>query len=250
MKDWERIRGERRDLTDYVVHLTKGTWNDGKPKSGLGVLLDILRAGVIRPTFALRGNRKNPEPQPTIQGTIPVVCLTEQPLWAILETLPIAAGRYDGYGMAFYKPFAYNDGARPVLYATEQELYALPNHLKFLWARYQPEEAGSHIYPFDFTWEREWRMPVHPSADPRVPKGMKVASWRDFSFRRPVKTSIIVRVDEDVAAVRSCLDQLAAAGKNWAGRLRRIISLETAEWGLESGDERYGKIETWPEEDA
>jgi hypothetical protein len=42
MADWERIRSVRKDLTDYVIHLTRGVWNDGKPKRGLDVLLEIL----------------------------------------------------------------------------------------------------------------------------------------------------------------------------------------------------------------
>jgi hypothetical protein len=125
MKNWEQIRSARHDLTDYVVHLTRGTWNNGKPKSGLTVLLDILRAGYVAPSFAPRTNRHGGE-KPTIQGPYPVVCFTDQPLSALLTTLSIANDRYEGYGIAFFKPFLHNDGARPVLYATEEDLRLLP----------------------------------------------------------------------------------------------------------------------------
>jgi hypothetical protein len=59
MKDWQRIRLARTDLTDYVIHFTKlrgffyANWPDrpagfAKP---LDVFLEILDEGFIRPTF-------------------------------------------------------------------------------------------------------------------------------------------------------------------------------------------------------
>jgi hypothetical protein len=122
--------------------------------------------------------------------------------------------------------------------------------MKYLWAHYlPPEEPDTGEHPFDFTWEREWRMQC------TNPKGLEVVGWRDLSFKRPLKTSIIVGNDTDVGEVRACLNDLATSGRDfatsgrkWAARLRRIFSLETAKRELARGDTRYAKIETWPDE--
>src|SRR5205807_1978521 len=122
------------------------------------------------PSFAPRINRHGGE-KPTIQGPHPAVCFTDQPLSALLTTLSVASGRYEGYGIAFFKPFLHNDGARPVLYATEEDLRLLPEDLQYLWARYEPLEPGSNRYPFDFTWEREWRRKFPSPGKGNWPKG-------------------------------------------------------------------------------
>src|SRR5687768_3165021 len=82
MKDWQRIRQQRHDLTDYVVHLTKATCRqvDGKyvTRTGRQVLKQILEDGHIKATFA---PYRNKDDQRTVRGPDPAVCLTEQPLW-------------------------------------------------------------------------------------------------------------------------------------------------------------------------
>jgi hypothetical protein len=200
--------------------------------------------GYIRPTFAPRPNRRNPNPQPTIHGPHPVVSFTEQPISELLNTLPEVGLRYEGYGIAFFKPYAYNDGARPVVYGTQTDLSLLPEHLKYLWARYELLEPGMGGYPVDFTWEREWRRMYPKPCEETNPKGLEIVSWRDFHL--PIKTSIIVQQDNDIPVVRACLNSLANAEQAWAAKLQRIVSLETARRELEKGDARYAKIETWP----
>ncbi|HYT95617.1 MAG TPA: hypothetical protein VEL76_43255 [Gemmataceae bacterium] len=98
MQPWARIRHEQPDLTDFVIHLTKPKW-DGRPVMAREVLLEILRSGHIRPTFAPMGNRRTRTPRNTIKGPDPAVCLTEQPIWALLTSRRILPDRYSGYGI-------------------------------------------------------------------------------------------------------------------------------------------------------
>src|SRR5262245_45070220 len=98
-KHWEAIRAARDDLTDYVVHLTR-TGTNGNP---LVTRLQILRSGVIRPTFGLKRLARQTTTSITVKGPDPAVCLTEQTIAAIFKTLPIVGDRYRGYGIAYHK---------------------------------------------------------------------------------------------------------------------------------------------------
>jgi hypothetical protein len=116
MKDWQAIRVARYDLTDYVVHLTK---NQRQPfLKASKVLKQILVTGFIKPTFAKMRSLNRSEELPTIKGPDPAVCLTEQPLWSLLKTLPIIGSRYSGFGVAYHKVKLHAAGGRPVLYGT------------------------------------------------------------------------------------------------------------------------------------
>jgi hypothetical protein len=55
-----------------------------------------------------------------------------------------------------------------------------------------------------------------------------------------------VERDSQVATFRQLLEDKARQGVIWAGKLSRIISLETVAAKLQN-DQRYGRIETWPE---
>jgi hypothetical protein len=262
-KDWERIRGARDDLTDYVIHFTKPRYNPHV--SARDVLLEILQRGYIEPTFA-------PSPTnhwPTVKGPAPAVCLTEQPISAVLKTPRLTKERYSKYGIAYHKVPLYEMGGRPVLYASYQELgrripegapgsaagaevYTgrLPPELQYLWVGYEPAMPGSESYPTDFTWEREWRIRTDTSwfrpvgGGPPIP-GLPILLPTD----RTTTGAIIVENDEDVPLIRQCLNALAGAGEAWAGHLRRVVSLQTAQRQLDQGDRRYARLETWPDAD-
>jgi hypothetical protein len=256
MKDWERIRQERDDLTDYVIHFTKHCFKPPVWDKARDVLAKILACGYIRPTFALKPTRHTSTPGPTIKGPSPAVCLTEQPLSAILK---IRTNRYSGYGIAYHKVPLYQAGGRPVLYGSERELGrrlrqgepgweegreifagGLPPELQYLWVRYAPLMAGSDGYPVDFTWEREWRVKT---------EGDGLPALLNTDWYRPSKGVIVVERDEDIVFFREGLAQLVARGKAWASHLTRIVSLETARRKLEEGDTRYAKLDTWPEQE-
>ena len=90
MKEWERIRDERCDVTDYVIHLTRSEvrTRDGKHvvAHGLTVLMEILDSGVLTPSYAPRTTRYQNR-NLTIRGPHPDVCFTDQPLSQILVTV-------------------------------------------------------------------------------------------------------------------------------------------------------------------
>jgi hypothetical protein len=256
VQPWAKLRSGRQDLTDYVVHLTKP-----RPSSAtaLDVLLQILRDGYIHPTFAKMPNRRASMPRNTVKGPDPAVCLTEQPIWAILESRDVLPRRYSGYGIVYHKYCLYREGARPVLYGSEKELGrrldtgesgwqegkdiftgGLPPHLQYLWVNYAPQEAGIDTPSIDFTWEREWRCKPYQNRG----KGLPIVLASDMRFN---PTGIIlVERDADIGTVRSFIDSLVPSHIQWAQLVGRIASLETARMKLEEGDDRYGKFDTWP----
>lgn len=258
MKDWLRIRRERLDLTDYIVHLTKTKYLPEQKVvlSGRDMLLRILDDGHVKATFAPLPNRYSPShPQPTVRGPNPAVCLTEQPLWALLKSLKCFAGRYTGYGIAYHKVPLYWRGARPVIYGNKNTLAALPDEMKHLFVTYEPT-SDPDLHPVDFTWEREWR--IIPR---RLPSHLDdhLELDVDNSAHPNASGAVIVRYDKDVPVIEEKLEELRAAiqstknvrhmwRNNWPNRLRRVVSLETAERMLQA-DERYARIDTWPSDD-
>ena len=261
METWERIRFGRKDLTDYVVHFTRRrdvmtVLADDKMMPlaplkptmacALDVLINILQCGYIRPSFALRKNRSRPDRRTaTVKGPDPAVCLTEQPLSAILAMLAMT-DRYSGYGIAYHKFALHAHGGRPVWYGTEKELgqripeagagwqdgkdvrkFGLPEDLQYLWVRYQPRMPGCGGYPVDFTWEGEWRV---------KPQGNGLPILLEQDYFRPPKVAILVEKDEDIAIVRGHVNRIATSGSEWARHLQHVFSLETAKRKLEEGD--------------
>lgn len=145
MKDWQKIRRSREDITQYCIHLTKN----------FDTLKKILKCGYLRPGFGKRrsitvGGKSN-----TIQGPYPAVCFTEQPLWCLAQTIKTLS-RYRPYGIALRKKFLYNFGGRPVIYGDKNFLETLTDEHKYLWVKYDPNYE-SWGYPVDWTHEREWR---------------------------------------------------------------------------------------------
>ena len=59
--------------------------------------------------------------------------------------------------------------------------------------------------------------------------------------------ALIVEKDAQVEKVRTYLNGMATNCVAWAGKIKRIVSLETAKRMLEHGDQRYARIETWPD---
>jgi hypothetical protein len=254
MRDWEQIRADRDDLTDYVIHFTKNRFKVPKFALARNVLVEILKSGFIQPSFAMLPSRHSRTEKPTVKGPYPVVCLTEQPISAVLKT---NNSRYSNYGIAYHKVPLYDAGGRPVLYGTERELGkkiqncpegveiyegGLPPELQYLWVRYHPLMVGDrNDYPVDFTWEREWR--IKPPVN-----GLPILLATDRL--RPPTGVIIVQRDDDLVPFSEGIASLVENGHKWPIHLRRIISLETAARKLDQEDMRYARIETWPFEEA
>jgi hypothetical protein len=266
--EWKKIRNARTDLTDYVIHLTRDRLcHDAIAREynctarPLEVLLEILDAGVIRPTFALRKNRTSLKPQPTIAGPFPAVCLTEQTIEALIQTLSVST-RYSGYGIAYHKYPLFSFGGRPVIYgskdilgkrlAATEEGYeddkdifkdGLSREDQHLLAHYEPCHRYQDDLPFDFSWEREWRVSCRNEPLPVVLDKY----WGSLHRDDYPLGAVVVENDADVPLVYAKLGELFDAGSKWTAYLQRIISLETARRMLAQGNRAYARIDTWPD---
>ncbi len=179
MKQWERIRKARPDITDYVIHWVRPKYEGGKLIKPLIILIGIIQSGYLKPTFATRSSIYDRSKRPTIRGPYPAVCFTEQSLDNFIKSCEVLKNHYHPYAIAIYKRALYQYGGRPVIYGTEdvlgemvrpnkqgyeegKEIYknGLPKEYQYLWVRYEPipNEDG---YVVDWTHEREWRCLVN-----------------------------------------------------------------------------------------
>ncbi len=175
MKDWERIRKARPDITDYAFHWVRPKYEGGKITKSLAILAEIIENGYLKPTFATRSSIYDRSKRPTVKGPYPTVCFTEQSLEDFIKSCQVLPNCYHPYGIALYKRVLYQYGGRPVIYGQEdilgelvrpnepdyetgKEIYknGLPKDCQYLWVRYEPipNEDG---YVVDWTHEREWR---------------------------------------------------------------------------------------------
>jgi hypothetical protein len=160
----ESMQHNRGDITNSLVHLTKGI--DGS--SSLDVLCQILNAETII------GSGKGG----FIKGPNSATCFTETPLSALKhfaseEDKPKDA-RYRYYGVAVSKEAAFTHGARPVIYLPDNEASWIPEEEKWRHVRY---EYGS----VDWTHEREWR--VQGDFDLTAVPGIYVICWHANEVR-------------------------------------------------------------------
>lgn len=274
MKVWQRIRLARTDLTDYVIHFTKRRGNFDAPRwpdkaAGFAkadnVFWEIINEGFIRPTFAKIKGKTTGMISTTVRGPDPAVCLTEQPLSDVLITLAHASDRYSGFGIAFHKFALYSAGGRPVIYGSKEMLGTqikagdpdfeegkeifrdgLPRSLQYLFVRYSPNVGNIGTfgeYPVDFTWEREWRIKC---SLPGLPLALDNYSGY-FKPDIPIG-ALIVEKDDQVEHVRALMARKVADGQRWAALLTRIVSMETVKAKIGAGDDRYARIETYPDE--
>lgn len=186
MKDWERIREARTDLTDYAIHWTKGRVLEGKWKSPFEALLDIVECGYLKPSFSIMTSIYGGSPRPTIKGPHPAVCFTEQTLDNFMRSCKALPSRYYPYGIALHKWPLYQYGGRPVIsgseeilgtllmpaeprYEPDKDIYrnGLPEDHQYLWVRYQPI-PNQDWNVVDWTHEREWRCKINTYHDDKL----------------------------------------------------------------------------------
>lgn len=259
MKDWQKIRQARTDITDYIIHFTKQRPDMQGYLSAKQVFYEIINDGFIRPSFApIKSMRANTISR-TVRGPDPAVCLTEQPLSAVIATRG-CNNRYSGFGIAYHKYALFTSGGRPVLYGSEdilgrklksndpgyqegKDIYeqGLSAEHQYLWVRYQPE-IESDNYPVDFTWEREWRYKCIGNR----PLPLFLDLFYYYHQKIPM-SALVVERDEHIHELREYLAGKADQGSKWAAKLTKIVSLETVERMLEMGDEKYERIETYPD---
>ena len=234
MKDWERIRVARPDITDYVIHWVRPKYEGGKYIRPLEILLDIIESGYLKPTFATRSSIYDRSKRPTIKGPYPAVCFTEQSLDDFVRSCQVLSSHYHPYGIALYKRALYQYGGRPVIYASEdilgipltpdelgyelgKEIYknGLPKDYQCLWMRYQPI-PNQDGYVVDWTHEREWRCRVKIYHDlklgntPQESIPLLLPAVYDFERGKPVYylPKILVRRRDEKDSVEQVVKEL------------------------------------------
>lgn len=130
----------RADLSKHLVHWTKGA----DYESAFCAFRRIVFEGRIRGSSTF------------IRGGWTCVCFTEAPEVMFHQV----SGKYKPFGVQVPKAWLFGLGGRPVIYQTDDEYELLPDELKWRHVRYEP-----HVDPpFDFSWEREWRIRVNELA--------------------------------------------------------------------------------------
>ncbi|MGH7987297.1 MAG: hypothetical protein ACREQX_13545, partial [Candidatus Binataceae bacterium] len=144
-----------------LTHFTRASGDGG---GALDNLVAILRAGVIRGAVRM------------VRGKQATVCLCDAPLGELNELLRRSnRRRYEPFGIALDKRYAFAAGARPVIYLPWAEAEQLLDDTQ-MW-RVVPLELSNDSL-VDWTFEREWRhlgdltFPAHRSV-------ALVETWRD-----------------------------------------------------------------------
>jgi hypothetical protein len=127
-------------------------------------LVAILRAGKIRGSARMVRTKR------------PVVCLFDAPFCELNRLLiPNNRRRYEPFGIAIDKRYAFTRGARPVIYLTWPEARQILDERE-LWRVVAIDLEQSP--PHDWTFEREWRI----AEELQLPEQGSVAlveTWRD-----------------------------------------------------------------------
>jgi hypothetical protein len=111
-----------------------------------------------------------------IPGNLPAVCLFDAPLTELVGLLARRnRHRYQPFGIALEKRYAFARGARPVIYMPLAEARRLLPEAE-LW-RVASLDLGRDP-PVDWTFEREWRAPDHLRLPDRGAVAL-VEGWRD-----------------------------------------------------------------------
>ena len=129
----------RPDLTPYLLHLTKNT-NAEDEYSAFDNLMNILRSGRIWGSGTSKG---------FIKGKRKAACFMDIPFASLKYVLTPENSdpqnpRYEPYGIAITKNYAYPKGCRPVLYLSNEELEAINLPPDELWrvVRFELTQKG------------------------------------------------------------------------------------------------------------
>lgn len=127
----DNIRTRRKDLTPYLFHYVKGD----KPADTLRRILD----------------------EHTLKSNSNYICFTEAPLTSS-KSLFDYMGQYkkpflQPYGIGISRDLLFQKGARNVIYSTQEEIDCMPQEIHW-------RCLGLDVTNYDFTWFREWRLPL------------------------------------------------------------------------------------------
>lgn len=132
----------RPDLSPHLIHFTKAAGS----LDAFSMLLKIIGEKRLRGSDGF------------VKGGATCISFTEAPFEILAEGLanPHGETRYSGFGLRFHKAQIYRLGGRPVIYQPDREYHALPAALRWRHVRFEPLAEP----PIDWTWEREWRLPL------------------------------------------------------------------------------------------
>ncbi|MEI7866370.1 MAG: DUF4427 domain-containing protein [Candidatus Methylumidiphilus sp.] len=180
----------RFDLSDWLIHFFRDIdlestnsiifpehmgWEniaEDTKYSSLFMLRCAVRSGRLWATWSYRNNRR------TIYGSSPVVCFTEMPLAAFLESSEYRYMRGETmsqFALVFQKKDLYKINANPVIYGLDDRQYQPPagknGEARIIDARIlQENEQYRYVTynpasnkPIDWSHEREWRWPYRGS---------------------------------------------------------------------------------------
>jgi len=254
-----KIKANRQDITDWVIHWTHRQYNGRKTQSPLEILKDILKCGYLEPSKAPRGMAKCD----TIRGDFPAVCFSEQPLSAFLESFFANGWRNPGCGIAFDKRHLFQYGGRPVIYGDKDILDRLHQEDKYLWFPYDPLRQNPidlRPNPIDFTHEREWRARVIVRDFPRwgltPEEGVPlVLPPIDIVGESVISLPRIIVINSEIA---EDLREWLKASPEYKGKNiyikylhtryteLKIIPLDIVRENLEKRDKRWSRLDTIP----
>jgi hypothetical protein len=143
-----------------LTHFTRAS----RSGTALDNLVTILKERVVRAATRM------------VRGKRPVVCLFDAPLGELQHLLERRnRRRYEPFGIAVNKRYAFRMGARPVIYLPWPEARKVMG----------PDEVWRVVTidmertpPIDWSFEREWRMAGDLPIEPRQVVAL-VESWRD-----------------------------------------------------------------------
>lgn len=157
-----RGHGDWRDMSEYVVHFTRGSDSD----DGYGSAIEILGSAAVTALTQLGMARTMTQ----LASTQASACFSEIPL-EYLQRLTDRRGSL--YGLAFAKGFIIRAGGGPVWYvenpsplgglvdAVKQTAFEpfAPDHPFWALTPFIERPGDYAGTPYRFEWEREWRVP-------------------------------------------------------------------------------------------
>jgi hypothetical protein len=182
------------DQSDYLVHVVKA--DRGGAGDGYDTIMSILGKGVIArgpKPFGCAATRKGVEPD-----SQRVVCFSETPLGFLHR---LAERRRTRYGIGFHQRFISKHGGARLWYleAGSAQQRAISAQMKRASKPHDPADPIWKITPcvdfvrrgphgYDFTWEREWRLPADLRFRPAdvafllIPEERHTDAWQFFEW--------------------------------------------------------------------
>jgi hypothetical protein len=143
-----------------LMHFTRASARG----SALDNLAAILSAGVIRAARRM------------VRGQTAAVCLFDAPLAELKSVLDRRnRRRYEPFGLAIDKRYAFRMGARPVIYLPSQEAERILEPAQY-WRVVSMDLSKNP--PLDWSFEREWRIASDLPLEPSLLAAL-VETWRD-----------------------------------------------------------------------